>query len=127
MGKQEELIKLDRAIKDAEVRIRTFATNVDTLQKEIDFLLNIERQLEENIAYLKNIKIVALAMEYKKAKEDLKKTKTRISQVSVDRTNNEKAVKEIEFLLQKNKEAYDQLTKNSENNVLQGKFGKPRD
>jgi hypothetical protein len=126
MGKQEDLVKLDRAIKDAEVRLRTFSVNINTIQKEIDFLLNLESQLQENIAYLKNIKIVALAVEYRKAKEDLKKTKTRLSYLGIDISTNEKAHKELENLLKKNKETYDKLAKTNENNVLQGKFGKSR-
>ena len=126
MGKIEELKKLDQNIKDAENRLKTFGSNVDTIQKEIDFLLNLENQLEVNISILKKIKIVTLATEYKKAKEDLKKTKTRLTQLKSDRMINEKAHKELSYMLQKNKEAYDKLAKQSENNVLLGKFGRKR-
>jgi chromosome segregation ATPase len=126
MGKQDELAKLDRNIKDTEIRLKTFDTNIGTIQKEIDFLLNIEKQLDENISYLKKVKIIALATEFKKAKEDLKKTKTRLVQLKSDRTINEKAHKELGAMLQKNKEAYDRLTQTSDNNVLQGKFGRKR-
>ena len=126
MGKQEEMVKLDRSIKDAEVKLRTFNLNNDTIQKEIEFLLNLESQLEDNIKYLKNIKIIALAAEYKKAKEDLKKTKNRISQLKIDIAVSEKATKEIKSFIEKSKEAYDKLTKPNENNVLHGKFGKSR-
>jgi hypothetical protein len=126
MGKQEELTKIDRIIKDSEIRLRTFKVNADTIQKEIDFISNVESQLNDNIAYLKRVKIVALAAEYKKAKEDLKKTKNRLLQLKSDKAINDKAHKETMAFIEKNKEIYDKLTKQNENNVLQGKFGKTR-
>ncbi len=126
MSKSEDLTKIDRNIKDCENRLKTFGSNIDTIQKEVDFLVHLESQLETNISFLKKIKIVALASEYKKAREDLKKTKTKLVQLKSDKTINEKAYKELEFMLQKNKEVYDKLAKQSENNVLLGKFGKKR-
>ena len=126
MNRTEDLAKLDRNIKDCENRLKTFNSNVDTIQKEIDFLAQIETQLESNISYLKKIKIVTLAQEYKKAKEDLKKTKIRLTQLKSDKTINEKAHKELSYLFQKNKEAYDKLAEQNDNNILQGKFGRKR-
>jgi len=84
VGKLEELAKLDRSIKDCEVRLKTFEANVNTLKKEVDFLVNLEKQLSENITYLKKIKVIALAKDYKDAREDLKKTKIRILQLKSD-------------------------------------------
>lgn len=124
MGKTEELARLDRAIKDCELRLRTSEANINTLKKEVDFLLNLENQLDANIAYLKKIKVIALAKEYKEAKEDLKKTKIRILQLKSNLAINEKAYKDIENILGKNKESYDKLGKQNENNVVHGKFGR---
>jgi uncharacterized protein (DUF3084 family) len=124
--KQDELTRIAQNIKDCENRLKTFSSNIETIQKEIDFLLNLESQLQANIIILKKIKIVTLATEYKKAREDLKKTKIKLTQLKSDKTINEKAHKELEYLLQKNKEAYDKLAKQGENNVLLGKFGRKR-
>jgi chromosome segregation ATPase len=126
MSRQTDLDKMQQNIKDAENRLKTFGSNIDTIQKELDFLANLESQLEGNIAFLKKNKTVTLAQEYKKAKEDLKKTKTRLTQLKSDRMINEKAHKELETMLEKNREAYDKLAKANENNVLQGKFGRKR-
>ena len=126
MGKIEDLAKIDRSVKDIEIRLKTFELNIGTIQKEIDFLLTLESQLEANITILKGVKIIALASEYKKAKEDLKKTKTKLTQLKSDRMINDKAHKELGVMLQKNKEAYDKLGKQNENNVLLGKFGRKR-
>lgn len=126
MTRQSDLDKIDRNIKDSEIRLKTFELNIATLKKEIDFLIQLEDQLQSNISFLKKIKIVTLAEEYKKAKEDLKKTKVRITQLKSDRMINEKAHKELTAILEKNKELYDRLAQAGENNVLQGKFGRKR-
>jgi chromosome segregation ATPase len=123
-NKADELTKIDRNIKDCENRLKTFSSNIETIQKEIDFLQKMENQLQENISYLKRNKVVTLAEEYAKSKADLKKTKIRLTQLKSDKTINEKAHKELCVILEKNKEAYDKLVKQStENNVLQGRFG----
>jgi chromosome segregation ATPase len=124
MGKQEEITKFDRAIKDTELRLRTFNLNIDVIQKEIDFLTNKIKQLEENIGYLKGIKIITIATEYRKIKEDLKKDKTRLSHLKIDITSNKKAHKELELILKNYKKTYEKLVDDNKNNVLQGKFGK---
>lgn len=126
MSRQDDLTKIDRNIKDSEIRLKTFELNIETIQKEIDFLANLESQLESNITFLKKNKIIALASEFKKSKEDLKKTKIRLTQLKSDKTINEKAHKELSHMLQKNRELYDRLAQAGENNVLQGKFGRKR-
>ncbi len=124
--RKDDLEKIDRNIKDAEIRLKTFELNIGTIQKELDFLAALESQLVVNIEFLKKHKIVAIATEYKKAKEDLKKTKTRLTQLKSDKMINEKAHKELGVMLEKNREAYDKLAQQGENNVLQGKFGRKR-
>lgn len=127
MSRQTDLDKLDRNIKDTEIRLKTFEVNIGTIQKELDFLKNLEDQLETNISFLKKNKIVTLAQEYKKAKEDLKKTKIRLTQLKSDKMINEKAHKELGVMLEKNRETYDRLAQQQgQNNVLQGKFGRKR-
>lgn len=124
VSKQEDLIKLDRNIKDAESKLKTFKNNLDIVQKEVDLLSSMERKLQENIDFLKKNKTVAIAEEYKKSKENLKKTKVRLGQLKNDLSLNDKASLEIESYIKQNREAYDKLSKQGDNNVLQGKFGK---
>lgn len=127
MVKQDELIKLDRLIKDSTIRVETFKTQIETIQKEINILASLEKELETNITYLKKNKTIALATEYKKSKEDLKKTKTRLLHLKSDKAMHEKAIIGVEDILDKNKKLYEKLSKESENNVISGKFGKKRD
>lgn len=127
MSKTEDLSKINQTIKDSEVRLRTFKANIDAIQKELDFLNSAEKQLETNIRQLKKIKVAVIATEYRKAKEDLKKTKNRLLQLKSDKIINDKAYKDTSDFIDKNKELYVKSSKQNENNVLQGKFGKDRE
>lgn len=123
MANNVEILKLERLIKDAEVRAHTFKLQIETVQKEIDSLLNLEKQLQNNINYLKGNKTIALVAEYKKAKEDLKKTKLRLSFLKADKLTGEKAYKDILNTIEKSKENLKKLSE-EKNNVIKGKFGK---
>jgi hypothetical protein len=126
MSKQDDLSKLEIAIKDAELRLEVFNRNIGVIQKEIELLLAVQKQLEENIVQLKKPKVTAMAIEYKKAKEEFKKTKVRLSYLNIDKSANEKAYLEVKFSLEKAQETYKELEKKGENNVIHGKFGKNR-
>lgn len=118
MGREEEQAKIDRAIKDAEVRIRTFQTNIDAIDKEISIVSLSEKALEENVKCLKTKRIIAIAQEYKKAKEDLKKTQNRLLILRNDREHFNKALCNIEDLLKQSKKELDKLQNSVDNNVL---------
>jgi chromosome segregation ATPase len=122
VGKQADLEKLDRTIKDGEIRLRTVKTNIDSLSREIATLDELEIQLNLNLQCLKEKKIIAIATEYKKAKEDLAKTKTRRIALSNDREHFKKAVAEVEIVMKKAKEELDEMNKEG-NNVLYVEFG----
>lgn len=123
MTKQQELDRLAHAIKDAEARLKVFKQNLDTVEKELAHLANVESQLQENIKFLRKKHIIALALEYRKAKDDLDKTKNRLAMIRIDRENIGRAHKEIEDFLTKHKANYAELLKES-NNVIKGTFGR---
>lgn len=124
VSKQEQLVKADRAIKDAEIRLRTIKASLYAVEREIDVLSTVESQLEENLNYLKRKNIIALAVEYKKAKADLKAARTRLSLIRGDKEKLRKEFVEGESILENCKKAYDLIVKGPENNVILGKFRK---
>lgn len=124
MGKQEELERLDRTLKDCDVRLRTVKMNIDSLTKEIDTLADLETQLEQNVKCLKKKNIIAIATEFKKAKEDLAKTRIRSIALKNDREQFKKASDEVEWTIKKSKEELEKIQKIGDNNVLRGKFGR---
>ncbi len=123
MTKNAELERLDRAIKDGEIRIRTVQNNIDQLTKEIDTLVTLEKQLEENVGCLKKKNVTVIATEFKKAKDDLARTKTRLINLGNERENFNKSLENAKQVMEKAREHIEKLQK-EENNVLQGKFGR---
>ena len=123
MGRQADLEKLDRTIKDGEIRLRTVRINIDILNREIAQLDELELTLLQNIQCLKEQKVIAIATEYKKAKEDLAKTKTKRISISNDRENFKKAVNEVELVMKKAKEEIEAINKEGDN-VLYAEFGR---
>lgn len=115
--RQQDLDRLGHAIKDAEARLRVFSQTLDTVDKELHDLGLVHTALEENVNFLKTKHIVALATEYRKAKQDLVRTKDRMVKVRIDRENILRAAKDIEDYLHKSKTEYATVFKGT-NNVL---------
>lgn len=121
MGKIQDTERLVQAVKDAEARLRVFKNTLDTINREIDHLNFQQGIIQENIAVLKMKNVVALAAEYKKSKEELAKTKTKLIKYKLERLNIGKASKDTEEYMRKAKEDLAATQKES-NNVLQ--FGR---
>jgi chromosome segregation ATPase len=124
VSKKIELEELDRAIKNGEIRLCTVNTNIGSLTKEIEVLDALESELEENLKVLKKKNIVAIATEYKKAKEDLAKTKVRLISLKNDRENFKKAANDVQKAMEKAKQDIEKMKKNGDSNVLHGTFGR---
>lgn len=124
MSRKDDLERADRIIKDAEIRLRTVKVTLEAIEKEVDQLTAVEKQLEANVKFLKKKNIIALAVEYKKAKEDLTKAKARLTMIKNDREKIRQTYHDTELLIFNAKEAYEQAMKDATNNVVQGKFGR---
>lgn len=124
MSKKVELEELDRAIRNGEIRFQTVHVNIVSLTKEIDTLDQLETQLEENLKVLKKKNIIAIASDFKKAKEDLVKTRTRLISLKNDREKFKKAADDVQQVMEKAKEDMEKLKKNGDGNVLRGTFGR---
>ena len=126
MSKIEELDKLDRAIKDAEISLKSIQNNIEKIDKEISVLDPRKNELEQNIEFHKKSNTIPLAHEYKKAKAELSKIKARLILLTADRKKAHNATIDIEIILDKYRTDHAELLKNSENNVLNVIFGAKR-
>lgn len=124
MSKQVEIENLDRVIKNGEIRINTVKINIDSLSREIDTLGLLEEQLLENLKCLKKRNIIAIATEFRKAKEDLEKTRKRSIELRNDRENFKKASDNVAQEMKKAREEIDKIKKAGESNVVHAKFGR---
>lgn len=124
MSKQIELEKLDRAIKDSNIRACTVKSNIEVLNREIDGLGKLEATVEENIQFLKRKKVIAMADEFKKAKEELKKIQTRLIMSRNEREDYRKALDNVNKVIKDSLEAIEKIKHEGDNNVLHANFGK---
>jgi small-conductance mechanosensitive channel len=110
MSRQADRERLEQAIKDAEARLRVFRGSLEGIAQELRDLRTVETLLTDNIECLKTIKITIKMTEYKKAKEDLNKTKARIAMIRMDHDKIQKAGEEIaEYLIRSRTELVDSL------------------
>ena len=123
MSKTEELDKLDKAIKDADIRLKSIQNNIEQLDKEISVLTPCLTELEKNITFLKKSSTIPLAHEFRKNKTELSKVKARLILICADRKRADEAVKQVMEIIDKFKRDYYNLIKTSENNVLAVEFG----
>jgi predicted nucleic acid-binding Zn-ribbon protein len=126
VNKIEELDKLDRAIKDAEIRLKSIQLAVEQIDKEISVLGPRKLELEQNIEFHKKPKSVPLAQEYKKAKTELSKIKSRLTLITTDRGKAKDACEDVKAIIEKFKRDYQKLLETSENNIVKGTFGGKR-
>lgn len=126
MSKIEELDKLDKAIKDADLRLKSIQTNIEQIDKEIAVLGPRKLDLEQNIEFHKKKDTVPLAQEYKKSKAELSKIKARLILITSDRKKTAQACDQIKEIIEKFKRDHLELLKTSENNVLRPTFGGSR-
>lgn len=115
MGKMAELEKLNKMIKDTDSSVQAIKISLDNLVKEVNTLSKLKNQLEQNVRYLKKRSVVAMASEYKKATEDLAKTKNRLTALKNDLKNHDKAYKDNCSFLSSCREAHDKLSKIKDN------------
>lgn len=123
----EEVERSERAIKDAEIRQRTLLVQIEALDKELAALEFNEYVLQDNLDTLKQDKIIAIASEYKKAKEEVAKARAKRVQVSNERVKLGHQCDEMTKFLNKALEAHEELMYRLNNNVLYGNFRKQAD
>lgn len=124
MGHLQELDKLSRATSDAEIRLKSIYAALDKLQHEISVLTPLELQLQENITFLKRAETIPILNEYRKVKQELIKTKTRLNLIATDRDRTMQACIDVEQIIERFKKDYYKLLVSGENNLLKGKFNK---
>lgn len=126
MSKIEELDKIDKAIKDAEISLKSMQIKMEQIDKEISTLTPRKNELERNIDFHKKVDTIPIAQEYKKAKTELSNVKTRLIAITSDHKKSIEACKQVEKIIEKFKKDQHELLKVSENNVLKAIFGANR-
>lgn len=103
MNRTVELDKAEREVKDTELKLFKLKSALKDVEEEIKKLLQIETQLAENINFLKVSGAAVMADQYKKAKEDLVRTRGRLAMISIDRDRISKSLGDCDTYLVKAK------------------------
>ena len=118
MSKTEDLAKLENSIKEAETRLKSVQTSVEAIALEIRKVIVIEETLIENVNILKKKQIVAMAQEYKKAKEELRRVRGRLIVLRNDQAHINKAFQDVNDVLKGIQDQHRKMLVDSENNVI---------
>jgi len=126
MSKNEEIEKLEKAIQDSEIRLKSIYSNIEQLDREINALTPRKLELERNIEFHKKQETVPIVNEHRKTRAELSKITARLILISSDRKKSVQASLDVESIIDKFKRDHMQLLKASENNVLKVMFGGKR-
>jgi len=126
MSKLDDLDKLDKAIKDADIRLKSIESAIEQIDKEITILAPRKLELETNIEFHKKENTIPIVNEHRKTKAELSKTTARLALIASDRKKATQACSDVQNIIEKMKKDHEELLRNSENNVLRGRFGAKR-
>ena len=124
MPQKDDLAKVERSIREAEIRLTTTKIKIEAQDKELFHLASLKNELESNIKNLKQKGVAAVASEYKKAKTDLLKTNVKITQIQWDKAVLQKIYDETLQLKKNGASALEAIVEKIGKNVLHGKFPK---
>jgi chromosome segregation ATPase len=132
MSQAEELDKIERALKDAELKIKSVEANLEKLDNEVETLTPLKSELHKNIEFHKKDGIIPLAHEYRKTRSELSKTTARLILLNSERSKTAEALRTIQEVIEKLKSEQVKVLNAYETNVLSVIFGgrrrkKPRE
>jgi hypothetical protein len=71
---KNDVQKVERSLRDAENRLGENRAKIDVLVRELQTMQVLQQTLEENLRNLRQKGIIALVMEFRKARLDLART-----------------------------------------------------
>lgn len=122
----EAIVRADRKVKDATIRLQTLNASVVAIDREIASLDAMETELIRNLDLLKDDGIITVAQQYKKSKDALASARARRSFLRIEKDNQEMATRQMASYLEQFKRELDLAIKGPKSNVIYGKFGKDR-
>lgn len=127
MNKIVELELAEQNLEQAQVKFEAIQQHILKIEQEITLLNHIELQIAENVSILKSRHIITLAVEFKKAREDLNKIRNNLSMLRINREAFSRTLEQTEKFLYEARQKYIELLKGQGTVVIQGKFGRKDD
>lgn len=117
----------EREFKDATERFEALQMHTNKIESDIALLLLVKKNLEENISTLKSRQIITIAVEYKKAKEDLGKVYNNLTMLRINKNNLEHSTEQARKFLTERREIYLLALENHVSRVIEVDFGRKDD
>lgn len=127
MNKIIDLDLATRDLKEAQDRFEAMQAHVFKVSNEIALLEHVEKNLLENISILKSRHIITVAVEYKKAKDDLNKVYTNLMMLKLNKNSLEHSAKQAAKFLDDCKERHAHNLRNQGSKVIEVDFGRKND
>jgi hypothetical protein len=125
----EKKIELETTLREIDIlksQLSNIKVQIGHIEHEMDGLTTYKYQLEENKRILKKRNIVALAVEFKKVKDDIAQIKRKINVLRTERDVQRLYYNRIEDQLNYFLFKYKHLSSLPEHQVLQGDFKKEK-
>jgi hypothetical protein len=127
MSKSTELNTFERESKEATDRFESLQAYIRAIYNDISLAEFVKKNLEENIHILKSRHIIPVAVEYRKAKEDLEKVLKNLHSMEVTKNNLESsAIKARKFMVEC-RDRYLACIETQTCKVIEGNFGRNDD
>jgi hypothetical protein len=117
----------ERALKDTTERYESLLAHVYGINNEITLLLHIKKTLEENISVLKDRQIITVAVEYKRAKDDLRKVYNNLSMLRINKNNLEHSVEQARKFMVECRQRYVHAIETQSCKIIEVDFGRKSD
>jgi predicted nucleic acid-binding Zn-ribbon protein len=127
MNKVIDLDLATRDLKEAQDRFESLQAHVFKVGNEIALLEHIEKNLLENISVLKSRHIITVAVEYKRAKDDLSKIYSNMLMLKLNKNSLEHSTKQASKFLDECRERHANIMFSQGARVIEVDFGRKND
>jgi|ERR1035437_565945 predicted nucleic acid-binding Zn-ribbon protein len=127
MNKIIDLDLATRDLKEAQDRFDALQAHVFKVSNEIALLEHIEKNLLDNISVLKSRHIITVAVEYKRAKNDLGKIYSNMLMLKLNKNSLEHSVKQASKFLDECRERHLDTVLSQGARVIEVDFGRKND
>jgi len=114
----------EQELKDAQSRFDVNEAHILKVDNELTLLGHIEKNLLDNISILKSRQIITVALEYKKAREDLGKVYNNLTMLRLNRNGLEHSLRMAKKILDGCRERYAITLQNQGSRVIEVDFGR---
>jgi hypothetical protein len=121
MSKSEDIERAEKVLKELTERLQSCNVNLTRIINDIAMFEVLKKMLVENIQVLKSEDIISVASEFKKAQDELERTKDKLLVLNLSLITHKRTIAEIQKNVIENKDKLANLT--PPGTLITGDFG----